>query len=276
MAKFKNWMVALTLIMGVSFTSCMDSEDNSMRSGTVMAKLHDGGFMGMSDYYFETLDGITIRPTSASIKDVEAAGFKFSESNGEIVQIWYQWDSEEVIIPEGATEVEGVTLAGISSLDSPVEIVYNKGEANDSISDTPIISLEYEVNSEYKYEPYYWDRTTLVLPIEYYLQSKPHSFTLVFYPEEERTDGVAKLYLRHRKGGDSMTTYSLTSWAYFLNGGYSLYCRSFNLEEVLNSASGVSIDKVIVVTEENENSVDLKDKATETKEYTVEYKETEE
>ena len=26
MAKFKIWMVALTLIMGVSFTSCMDSD----------------------------------------------------------------------------------------------------------------------------------------------------------------------------------------------------------------------------------------------------------
>ena len=29
MAKFKIWMVALTLIMGVSFTSCMDSDPTS-------------------------------------------------------------------------------------------------------------------------------------------------------------------------------------------------------------------------------------------------------
>ena len=269
MAKFKIWMVALTLIMGVSFTSCMNSDNDTTRYGGTLAKVYS---MYGVNYYFKTADGLTITPTSGSVAEIEARGFKFSEVEGEVVQIAYQWDSSVLEIPDNATEVSGVTLTGILSIDSPVEIVDNPGASNDSISDTPIISLKKEASSIYTYEPYYFDRTTLILPINYYLQTKPHSFTLVYYPNEEITDGIIKLYLRHKKSGDNMTPGSPTSWDYAVNGSSYLYWRSFNLQNILYSASS-SLDKVIVVAEENPSSVDLKDTSTKTNEYTVEYKE---
>lgn len=69
-----------------------------------------------------------------------------------------------------------------------------------------------------------------------------------------------------------MTPGSPTSWDYAVNGSSYLYWRSFNLQKILYSASS-SLDKVIVVAEENPSSVDLKDTSTKTNEYTVEYKE---
>ena len=269
MAKFKIWMVALTLIMGVSFTSCMNSDNDTTMHRGALAKVYS--MYGMS-YYFKTAEGITITPTATSVAELEARGFKFSEVEGQVVQISYQWDSSVLEIPDNATKIEGVALTGIVSLDSQVEVVDEPGAANDSISDTPIISLKKEVSSTFAYEPYYFDTNTLMLPINYYIQTKPHSFTLVYYPNEETTDGTIKLYLRHRKSGDNMNTGSPTSFDYAYNGSTYLYYRSFNLQKIAYSTSG-SLDKVIVVAEENSSSVDLKDTSTKTNEYTVEYKE---
>lgn len=269
MAKFKIWMVALTLIMGVSFTSCMNSDNDTTRYGGTLAKVYS--MYGMN-YYFKTADGLTITPTATSVAELEARGFKFSEVEGQVVQISYQWDSSVLEIPDNATKIEGVTLTGIISLDSQVEVVDEPGAANDSISDTPIISLKKEASSNFTYEPYYFDTNTLMLPINYYIQTKPHSFTLVYYPNEEMSDGIIKLYLRHKKSGDNMTTSSPTSWDYALNGSTYLYYRSFNLQKIAYSTSG-SLDKVIIVAEENANSVELDDNNTKTNEYTVEYKE---
>ena len=69
-----------------------------------------------------------------------------------------------------------------------------------------------------------------------------------------------------------MTTGSPTSWDYALNGSTYLYYRSFNLQKIAYSTSG-SLDKVIIVAEENANSVELDDNNNKTNEYTVEYKE---
>lgn len=269
MAKLKIWMVALTLIMGVSLTSCMNSDNDNTGYGGALAKVYS---MYGLNYYFKTAEGLTITPTATSVAELEARGFKFSEVEGKVVQIAYQWDSSVLEIPDNATKIEGVTLIGISSLDSQVEVVDEPGAVNDSISDTPIITLKKEASSTYTYEPYYFDENTLILPINYYIRTKPHSFTLVYYPNEETTDGIIKLYLRHRKSGDNMTASSPTSWDYALNNSTYLYYRSFNLQKIMYSTS-VSLNKVIIVAEENANSVDLKDSNTQTKEYTVEYKE---
>lgn len=264
MAKFKIWMVALTLIMGVSLSSCFDSDNDTNEYGARIAKVNS--IYGMS-YYFETLDGLTITPTASSIAALENNGFKFSEVDGKMVYITYQWDTAVLEIPNNATKIEGVTLSGIASLDSPVEIVYERGAENDSISDTPIITMKYD-NTEVK--PYFFDRSTLVLPINYFIQSYSHSFTLVYYPNEETVDGNVKLYLRHKKGRDNMTSSSPTSWDQLLY--YNLphiFWRSFDLRSLQGY---VSLDKVIVEADENNFSVDLKDNNTKTNQYTVEFK----
>ena len=271
MAKFKIWMVALTLIMGVSFTSCFDSSDDNTQTGIVIGKVHSS--YGLS-YYFETADGKTVTPTTASITEMEAKGVKFSELSGKLVQIAYMWDSSVLEIPSNATKIEGVSLTYIADLSGQVEVVTEPGAANDSISDTPIVTLKKEASSVFTYEPYFFDRSTLVLPVIYYLYSKPHSFTLVYYPNEENTDGIIKLYLRHKKNGDNMSTSSPVSLDFFTNSlSYLYFYYSFDLQKILYSTAVTSLDKVIVVTEENANSVKLDDSNTKTNEYIVEYKE---
>lgn len=81
MAKFKIWMVALTLIMGISLTSCFNSDNN-----TIVADLAYGKCTDIFPPTFELFNGQKMVVSGSSLTTLNM---------GEIYGFYYQFDSAE-------------------------------------------------------------------------------------------------------------------------------------------------------------------------------------
>lgn len=269
MKQLKFLMVALTLLMGISFTSCLNSDSDPYNYGGGMVKVQN--YMGL--YSFKGENGVTITPTSASISALEANGFKMSEMSDKVAQIYYRWDPTQVNIPADEKDIKGVELYSIESLDNTVAIVEQKGVAtNDSISksnNAAIISLGYAPK-------FFYDDYTLLLPINYYITNKRHFLTLVYYPNEDNGTTL-RLYLGHNSNGDS-TSNSSTSYTLTANtGGYyglGLFYKVYDLRKVFErykreTSTFENPTTIEIVTKVNSYSLKLDDPQTEEKVYTV-------
>ena len=276
MKQLKFLMVALTLLMGISFTSCLNSDSDPYNYGRGMVKVQN--YMGL--YSFKGENGVTITPTSASISALEANGFKMSEMSDKVAQIYYRWDPTQVNIPADEKDIKGVELYSIESLDNTVAIVEQKGVAtNDSISksnNAAIISLGYNAGG-IEYTPkFFYDDYTLLLPINYYITNKRHFLTLVYYPNEDNGTTL-RLYLGHNSNGDS-TSNSSTSYTLTANtGGYyglGLFYKVYDLRKVFErykreTSTFENPTTIEIVTKVNSYSLKLDDPQTEEKVYTV-------
>lgn len=273
MKQLKFLMVALTLLMGISFTSCLNSDSDPYNYGEGMVKVQN--YMGL--YSFKGENGVTITPTSASISALEANGFKMSEMSDKVAQIYYRWDPTQVNIPADEKDIKGVELYSIESLDNTVAIVEQKGVAtNDSISksnNAAIISLGYDA----KYAPkFFYDDYTLLLPINYYITNKRHFLTLVYYPNEDNGTTL-RLYLGHNSNGDS-TSNSSTSYTLTANTGgllwVGIFYKVYDLRKVFErykreTSTFENPTTIEIVTKVNSYSLKLDDPQTEEKVYTV-------
>ena len=103
MKQFKFLMVAFSLLMGVSLTSCLNSESDPNSYGGGMVKVQS--YMGYTSFKGE--GGITITPTPASISVLEANGLKISELSDKVVNIAYRWDPTNVYIPKDSKYING-------------------------------------------------------------------------------------------------------------------------------------------------------------------------
>lgn len=262
---------AVCLLAGVSMTSCLNSDSDPTSWGNPIVKVYTTYYPPY--VYFETMDGLIIEPTEESYNASISQGFDWRNYNGQIVQLQYYYDSESPDVVIDDKGIRGVTLNSLSPLNSAVEVVQTPGAANDSINNMPIISLGEENYNGSAIEPVYWDARTLFVPINYFLNSKVHSFTLEYHPYEESVDGTLRLYLQHDKEKDNPTN-QVESWDMMLYYGYSyLYYRAFNLSKVENylMTQGKTMpSSVTIVTYEDDYSLELKDD-TETNEYVVTY-----
>lgn len=97
MKQLKFLMVAFTLLMGVSFTSCLnDDAGESMYDGIGYVRTVMGS-------YFVDLYGNTYHPTMASVTEMEAQGFKMSGTD--LAQIAFKYVEDTP-----ATKAEGGTF----------------------------------------------------------------------------------------------------------------------------------------------------------------------
>lgn len=267
-------MVALFMLMGVSLTSCLNSESDPYNYVYgVMVKVQKSTFYT----YFKTADGTIIEPTQESISALETNGFDMSKFANKIVNIAYRWDPTVVDVESDAESIKGVELYSIESLDAPAEFIESKGSSNDSISDMPIIELVSNQDGR-EYKPFFFDETTLILPIHYYMEKKVHTLRLLYYKEEAQENGVLKLYLRHNKNEDTASGTGLTSYEYAAGTGLlSLFYKAYDLRIIFSRYQEQTgaydyPKKINIVYEANPYSWDLDDAQTETKTYTVEYK----
>ena len=251
MAKFKIWMVALTLIMGVSFTSCMNSDESeSPFDGAGMFYVVNS-YMGS---YFEDPAGNKLHPTSASVLAMETNyGFKMSETK--LAVIYYKFVKEET-----AAACDGPDLI---TTETQVEMEESVTE------NAPIVSLTPTVNDGYTYrelKPAFYDKKTLVLPIAWRMENSSeklaqHKFNLVYVTsdtENSATDLV--LYLRHDRGTDEKTDVGT-----YTQDGY-------NIEEAIAHFAGITGKEpknVIIKSKNSETDSKIPEKYTEV---TVEYK----
>lgn len=245
--QLKFLTMALAMLLGVVTTSsCIDSDSTSVRTGVAIVKVANS----MGSTYFRTADGKTIYPTSTSIAQLVANGADFTSMIGEIVYIWYQWDSDVVTITGDETSIEDVDVVYVAPMDSPVEIVESEGAVNDSIADTPVIALgamsSSSSNGEMQAE--FFDATTLLLPINYYINTSLHTFTLVYLPEDNTGENGFTLRLRHNKQQDNPTAGSTTAYAYYVAGYINIYVRSFDLSAAMaRYRSSNNVDEVTTV-----------------------------
>ena len=163
----------MALCMGLSFTSCLDSNSDSDTS-------YVGGFVKVNSSYlglgsFKGPDGkTTINPSNASLTNLEQNGFKMNSVNAALIQ--GTCNKEENLDVETSKTFQNVNITYAVALDAPVEIVSEAGAPNDSVNMACIRSLDNTGNGSNNYfsddynKPwFFYDETTLVLPISYYL-----------------------------------------------------------------------------------------------------------
>ena len=259
---------ALMLLMGVSFTSCLDSDNDYVQTISAYGKLYSS----YGSYYFRLNNGYTITPSYASVAAIEANGTKLSTFDGQLVYFLY---TAEGLVPNETTKtLDGVTLQGLITLDNTVQVVGGKEEdalPQDSIATSPIITMEYEQS-----KPEFWDATTLLLPVQFSVKKAENYVTLVYYTDEEADNGdILRLHLRLNAKGKALTT-NYTSYEYASQGGYlGMYLRAYNLDDVFRiymskKGMGAYPTQVQIVTQVNSYSTEMTE--AQEKVYTVEYK----
>lgn len=208
MKQLKFLMVAFTLLMGVSFTSCLnDDAGESMYDGigyvrTVMGR------------YFVDLYGNTYHPTMASVTEMEAQGFKMSGTD--LAQIAFKYVEDTP-----ATKAEGGTftpqdyrikLVSAIAVDSYSTRYASSVEDMEAIPETaPIVTLKPTDNYGQTYKPWMYGAEMLVLPISWKMENKEemlkqHTMELVYINDESNESSTELVfYLRHNKGTDTKT-----------------------------------------------------------------------
>lgn len=217
MKNFKLYATAMALFLGLSMTSCLNS-DNDDNSVVITSFVKVNGYMGM--YSFKSPDGkTTIYPTSASTSNLETNGLKLSEVNIAFIQGTY--DKTLNADAETSNTFTEVNVSYAACLDGTIEVVETAGAENDSVNHACIRSLDNSertgnyFSSEYNKPWFFYDKTSLVLPISYGLSgSIMHKFTLVFEAyKAQQGDSELKLKLCHYNGKDTSNNYDSYSLA---------------------------------------------------------------
>lgn len=260
----------MALCMGLSLTSCLDS-DNDSNSSVIGGFVKTGSYMGLN--FFTTPDGqISIYPTTASMGNLEKNNFKMSQVNAAFVQGTYDIATNADVATSKQYKEVSITYA--ASLDAKVEIA-EPGAKNDSVNHQCIRAIDNSnrgnqnfFSADYNKPWFFYDATTLVLPINYAMSGqKLHAFTLVYDPTSSQPgDTTIKLRLCHYNNQDASNlseSYSFASKAPFA------YFYAFDLEDAFNtwSNSTHSSSRPQTVTIEfvsSETSLDIKDGQTET------------
>ncbi len=269
MRKIKSLMlVALTLIMGLSMTSCLNSSEGSTIS---YAFLRVKGTLGL--YYFEDVIGNKLYPTTASLTQIEAnSDFKMSETH--LAYIAFEFVEDETQGVQSLSEsIEpqdyNIELVGAMSLDGPEVVISQTMDdmVGDAPETAPINTLNLNPGYDEGTKPYLYDLETLVLPIQFNLSNdnekfKMHKLALACC-KADMTEGTTDMifYLRHDKGEDDGTTYYYNQWyAYDIRNAVA----EFQME------TGATPQKIIIKAHEDINqSGEMPEEYTE---YEVEYK----
>lgn len=272
MKQVKFLMVALTLLMGVSLTSCLNSggSDNTLqlRVGKV--------YSTYGSYYFKTSDGYTITPTYASVASALADGLDLSKYVGTV--IYFAIDIADATIDETAKTITDAVFSGCQTLTNTTEVVRGTAAdkaANDSIGNTPIISL---APNAYESPSFMFDNYTLYLPTNYIIAKRENYVSLVYYTDEPEDNGdVLRVHLRYNSKGSTLSS-SATSYEYFVYQQPYFYLKFFDMSKIFTAymaqkgGAAAYPTKFQIVTHENAYSTNLEDSQTQEKVYTVEYK----
>lgn len=264
-------LVALTLIMGLSMTSCLNSSEGSSISYAFLRVQGSYGF-----YYFQDALGNQIYPTTSSLSLVESStDFKMSETNLAYVAFEIIEDEEGESAQSLAESTDPQTftidLKSAVSLDGP-EVVISQTMADmeyDAPENAPVntLSLSTGYGTE-QVKPYLYDLETLVLPIQFNLTNDQDKFEMhrlvLACCLEEMQEGDTDLvfYLRHDRGEDEGKEVYYSQWY-----GYDI---RYAVEE-FKMKSGAAPTKIIIKAHEDEYQTgNIPEDYTE---YEVDYKE---
>ena len=246
MKQIKTLMVAaLTLVMGVMMTSCLNSDGGeSLYDGYILAKVvYAGGLYGGAT--LQDAVGNTYQASAASVAKLEANGFSFTDVD--MAFVFYKFSVDEngdkITPPDyNATEPQTfqVELVRIQKapteyaerVESAEELETNKYEtAPIAISDfvgsssSNTVKFDFYGNEPMLYMYLQW----LLTNVQWLLTNgedefKKHHIRLVYAFDEITADSnELRFYLCHDKGDDDGKTAYIQSW----------YC--FNIQKALEA-----------------------------------------
>lgn len=239
MKHLKFLMVALTLLMGISFTSCLDS-GNSESAYDGYGYVRTVNYMGLS--YFVDLQGNKYYPTQESLAAMKTNGFEID--NADLVVIYYK-DVEQDAAAGGASATEKyISLVAVDPIDSYRALSVNTvGDMESRAPETaPIVTLEPRDNYGNTYSPLLYGSEMIVLFVNWRMENKnetlkQHTFNLVYVEEAQKDSNELVLYFRHDKGSDTKTEVAPTMR------------KAFDIKSIMNelkAKSGKYPEKIVV------------------------------
>lgn len=208
MKQLKFWMVAFTLLMGVSFTSCLDSGDRDYDDVYGFVLVH--GYMGYVT--FEDAAGNTYTPTQVSLTQLETNNsLTISEYKMGVIR-------GKTIEPEtGAKTTTNTTftLKAFYPLTYADAVVAQTKEEMDVVApeNSPVRTLNFDS------QPWlFGNKNVLMIPISWRLQDDKEKFKLhklalaCALDEIEEGDTELVFYVRHDNGGDDKSDVYYADW----------------------------------------------------------------
>lgn len=229
MKQIKTLMVAaLTLLMGVTMTSCLNSEGGeTLYDGYFLAKVVSGSALGGTS--FQDAGGNTFNASYESVMQVQANGLNLSEL--EMAFIYFKWavdESGNVLTPpnEEATtpqtyEIDLVAVQEVSIEDAErMETMADFESSKYETASLSLTNLTGLVGNSVKFD-FYGDDETLYMYVQWLLTNgteefKKHKIRLVYVNEEITSDSKElKFYLCHDKGDDDGLNAVYGNWYCF-------------------------------------------------------------
>lgn len=209
MKQLKFLMMALTLLMGVSFTSCLDSGDSE---STEYGYFRTQSYMGTC--FFVDLAGNRYYPTAESLAAMTSNGFK--AESADLVILYFKWADEQSANGGSSSTAtdHNIVLVSVTSIDSYRARSLSSEADLENFENAPIVTLNPMTNSYYggssMLEPMLYGSQMVILPISWKMENKletlaQHTFTLAYVEEAQQDDSELVLYLCHDKGTDEKT-----------------------------------------------------------------------
>lgn len=202
MKQLKFLMVALTLLMGISLTSCLGESDPTRGDLRPLKLVNTYPFTfqypndGMNE-------GLKVVATNSS--ELLASSEALNMRIGDIIYISYTYNSDEQTVTTQTKEVNAKVVFALtnnsSNLSANAEsVVLDNAGTEEPYENATINAIGDPSN---RGEMFYYDKNTIIIALAYLGEKddyiSKHRFTLVYDQNDENSkkDGVMNLYLRH-------------------------------------------------------------------------------
>ncbi len=236
MKQLKFLMVAVTLLIGISLTSCIGEGDPTVTNVTF------GQITSIFPIVIKTPYGVEYTATNSLESDLYP---------GDYVYFQYSYNSD--LVEQNATKIDATITIGEKITYKPAVNVSDKGEDFESVT---ILQVGNGPESNFKF--LYYDKSKILFPVMFLMKDlskeslNKHDFTLVYNEEDVKADdSEIVFYLRHK---------SSETEAKQRASAYKLFDINRALEQ-FKAKTGNKPTKVVVYTNETkDNTTDALDK----------------
>lgn len=252
MKQLKFLMAALTLLMGISLTSCLGESDPTV-SGVTFGKI------------VESFPKIIIETPSGINFNVLNTAADLNMYSGDYVYFQYSYDSDTQKIDQNTKNIDAtITILEKMTYSSSI-VATDNGETYESAT---VLQIGDGANMNNSAQFMFYDKTKLILPLIFLLKEasteslNKHNFSLVYNGSEVKSgDSEIVFYLRHNSTETEAKKGVLS---------YKIFDISRALEQFTATAGRNPTSYVIYANETKDNTSDaLEDKKDELTKYTV-------
>lgn len=261
MKQLKFLMVALTLMIGVSLTSCMGESDPTV-GGTFVMKT-----VNTVPYTF-VFSGSDVQYEAANYSEL-MTNANLSLATGDIVQIAWSYNSDEQPVTDDTKRIK-VKVSGVQNLSTRTQSPVLDNEGADEIYENATINKIGFAN-DYGGSNNgigYYDKNVIILPVVFLAKSNDlskYEFSLVYDKSQVKEDDTElNLYLRYRTDEEKPTEVANVYKAFYITSAL------FDFKNVTKKAP--TKIKIWANETNKSGSNSLDDAKTELQSYEVDYK----